>query len=179
MLHYGKKATKSAFGRIASDWRPNVHSQLLQKRLSGDDAHSGGDAQRNRPGDSELPIPGYDRIHDKRLIAELSKHSQAELTAIATYERSHKNRPPVFDKLRYLRGQEPIEGYDDLSAEEILVMLEAANGETLQRTRSYERKFQRRPDVLDEVGDAIRDRRRKRRPGSVHRDPPRVTAPLP
>jgi hypothetical protein len=156
---------------------------FLQKRLSGDDAHTGGDGtggdgQMARPEGSELPIPRYDRINEKHLIAQLSKHSQAELTAIDTYERSHKNRPPVFDKLRYLRGQEPIEGYDDLSAEEILVKLEAADSETLQRTRSYERKFQRRPDVLDGVGDAIHDRRHKRRPGSVHRDPPRVTAPL-
>jgi hypothetical protein len=152
---------------------------FLQKRLSGDDAQSGGDAQRTRPDDSQLPIPGYDRINDKHLIAELSKHSQAELTAVDAYERSHKNRPAVFDKLRYLRGKEPMEGYDDLSAEEIRIRLEAAGSETLQRTRSYERKFQRRPDVLDEVGEAIRDRHRNRRPGSVHRDPPRVTAPLP
>jgi hypothetical protein len=152
---------------------------FLQRRLSGDDAHTGGDAQGIRADDGQLPIPGYDRIKDKRLIAELSEHSQAELTAIDSYERAHKNRPPVFDKLRYLRGQEPIEGYDDLSVEEILVKLEAADNETLQRTRTYERKFQRRPDVLDDVGDAIRDRRRKRHPGSVHRDPPRVTGPLP
>lgn len=143
----------------------------LQQRFSGRDAHFGV-AEGSRSDNSELPIPGYDRISDKHLIAELSEHSQADLTAIATYESSHKNRPPVFDKLRYLRGQEPLQGYDDLSVEQIRVGLHGADMETLQRTRTYERKFQRRPDVLDDVGKAIRERR----PASTHRDPPRVTA---
>lgn len=115
--------------------------------------------------DSQLPIPGYDRIKDKDLIAELSKHSQAELAAIETYERSHKERLAVFDKLRYLRGQEPLQRYDALSVKEILAGLEGADTATLQRTRVYERKFQRRPDVLEEVGTALRDQS----PASVHR----------
>jgi hypothetical protein len=144
----------------------------LKQRFSGRDAHFGV-GEGSRSDGSELPIPGYDRISDKHLIAELSKHSQAELTAIATYESSHKNRPPVFDKLRYLRGQEPLQGYDDLSVEQILAGLEGADRETLQRTRTYERKFQRRPDVLDEVGKTIRGRH----PASIHRDPPRVATP--
>jgi hypothetical protein len=144
---------------------------FLQKRLSGNDAHIGGDAKGTGPDDGQLPIPGYDRISNKHLIAELSKHSQAELAAIETYEKSHKNRPPVFNKLRYLRGQEPLHGYDDLSVEEILADLKGADTEKLQKTRLYERKFQHRPDVLDEVATALREHR----PDSVHRDPPRAT----
>jgi hypothetical protein len=65
----------------------------------------------------------------------------------------------VFDKLRYLRGQEPLQGYDALSVQEILAGLEGADSETLQTTRVYERKFQKRPDVLDEVATALRERR--------------------
>lgn len=142
---------------------------FLQKRSSGDGADVG---EANRNGDSQLPIPGYDRISDKHLIAELREHSQAELTAIDTYERSHKNRTPVFHKLRYLRGQEPLQGYDDLSVEEILTGLEGADTQTLQKTREYERKFQRRPDVLEKVASALHEHS-----GSTHRDPPRVTTP--
>ncbi len=147
----------------------------LQQRFSGRDAHVGvaeaGVAEASPSDDGRLPIPGYDRISDKNLLAELSKHSQVELTAIEAYERSHKNRHPVFDKLRYLRGQEPLHGYDDLSVKEILAGLEGADTETLQRTRTYERKFQRRPDVLEQVGTALREHRAS----STHRDPPRVT----
>ena len=133
---------------------------FLRERSSDDDAKVGvGDA------DSRLPIPGYDGISDKHLMAELSKHSQAELAAIDTYERSHKNRTPVFHKLRYLRGEEPLQDYDDLSVEEILAGLEGADMELLQKTRGYERKFQRRPDVLENVADALREKS----PASVHR----------
>jgi hypothetical protein len=109
--------------------------------------------------DGQLPIPGYDRIKDKDLIAELQKHSQAELTAIETYEHSHKKRLAVFDKLRYLRGQEPFSNYDALSVEEVLAGIQDADTKTLSRTRVYERKFQRRPDVLEAVATAISARR--------------------
>jgi hypothetical protein len=136
----------------------------LQKHFPGGDAQAD-DAETTRSDDGQLPIPGYDRIGDKDLIAGLSKHSQVELTAIETYERAHKERVPVFDKLRYLRGQEPLQGYDALSVKEILAGLEGADSETLQTTRVYERKFQNRPDVLERVGTALRERR----PATTHR----------
>jgi hypothetical protein len=144
---------------------------FLHKRPSGRGAHVG-DAETAGVDDNQLPIPGYDRISNKHLVEELSKHSQAELAAIETYERSHKNRQPVFDKLRYLRGEEPIQGYDGLSVEEILTALAKGDTRTLQKTRLYERKFQRRPDVLEKIASALREGRAD----SIHRDPPRATA---
>lgn len=140
-----------------------LNSPRLKRFILGrkDDAA----AETTRTDDSQLPIPDYDRIKDKDLIGELSKHSQTELAAIESYERSHKDRPAVFNKLRYLRGKEPLQGYDALSVKEILAGLEGADTPTLQRTRVYERKFQRRPGVLDEVATGIRERR----PGSGHR----------
>jgi hypothetical protein len=146
----------------------------LQNRFSSGDAQVD-DAETTRSDDGQLPIPGYDRIGDKDLIAELSKHSQVELTAIETYERSHKERVPVFDKLRYLRGQEPLQGYDALGVKEILAGLEGADSETLQTTREYESKFKHRPDVLDEVATALRERRAAPTPRSSHS--PRVATP--
>jgi hypothetical protein len=145
---------------------------FLQKSPSDDRTDSGGDAPGSSPDDNQLPIPGYDRISNKHLVAELSKHSQTELAAIETYERSHKNRPPVFHKLRYLRGEEPLQGYDGLGVKEILSALEGADRKTLQKTRLYERKFRRRPDVLEKVASGLREGRA----ASIHRDPPRVTA---
>ena len=136
----------------------------LKERFSAGDGQADV-AETTRSDSAQLPIPGYDRIKDKDLIAELCKHSQAELAAIETYERSHKDRPPVFDKLRYLRGQEPFQDYDSLSVEATLSGLEGADMATLQRTRVYERKFQRRPDVLEKVAADIH----KRLPASIHR----------
>jgi hypothetical protein len=125
----------------------------LRHGFSNGDAQSGaGKADRS---DDSQPLPGYDRINVKHLVPDLSKHSQAELTAIDTYERSHKQRSPVFDKLRYLRGKEPLQDYDTLGVKEILAGLEGADTATLRRTRVYERKFQRRPDVLENVAAAL------------------------
>lgn len=135
----------------------------LRYGFSGDDTQSSAD-KADRSDDSQ-PLPGYDRISVKHLIPVLSKHSQVELTAIDTYERSHKKRIPVFDKLRYLRGKEPLQDYDTLGVKEILAGLEGADMAALRRTRVYERKFQRRPDVLENVAAALH----ADRPTSAHR----------
>jgi len=136
----------------------------LKQRFSGADTEVDGGETTQASGGSQ-PIPGYDRFSDRDLIAELSKHSQAELTVVDTYERSHKGRQAVFHKLRYLRGQEPLNGYDGLSTEAIVSGLEGANVETLHRTRVYERKFRRRPNVLEEVSAGLR----KHSPASARR----------
>jgi hypothetical protein len=125
----------------------------LRQRFAGDDAQADV-AKAGRSTESE-PLPGYDRTNAKHLVADLSNHSQAELGTIETYERSHKKRSQVFDKLRYLRGKEPLQDYDSLAVNEILAGLEGADTDTLRRTRVYERKFQRRPDVLEPVATAL------------------------
>jgi hypothetical protein len=67
-----------------------------------------------------LPFAGYDRLDDRQVIEGLCDHSQIELEAVESYERSHKDRKPVLDKLRYMRGREPLPGYDALSVEEVV-----------------------------------------------------------
>ena len=49
------------------------------------------------------------------------------------------------DKLRWMRGSEPMPGYDALSVEEIVTALSAADSTTIKKVRSYERKFANRP----------------------------------
>jgi Asp-tRNA(Asn)/Glu-tRNA(Gln) amidotransferase C subunit len=112
------------------------------------------------------PVPGYDSLKTKEVIASLSSHSQAELVEIERYERTHQNRFSVFDKLRWLRQDEPLSGDDALSRDEVLAALEAADVGTIKRVRGYERKFRARREVLDEV-DRLH---RERRPPLVSRD---------
>jgi hypothetical protein len=106
-----------------------------------------------------LPFPGYDRLDEGQLKRGLRGHSQIELAAVDKYERSHKQREAVLNKLRYLRGSEPFPGYDALAAEEILAALEDADLRTIKKVRGYERKFRERPRVLDEVVRIQRARR--------------------
>ena len=113
--------------------------------------------------DAELPFDGYDRLDARKVIDALSDHSQVELEAVEAYERSHKSREPVLDKLRFMRGSEPFAGYDALSGAEVVSALEQADPETIRSVRGYERKFANRPDVLEAV---VRAR---------HRSAPRAT----
>jgi hypothetical protein len=65
----------------------------------------------------------------------------------------------VFDKLRWLRQDEPLPGYDALTSGEVLAALEEADVAAIKRVRGYERKFRARREVLDEVDRLHRERR--------------------
>jgi len=108
---------------------------------------------------ADEPVSGYDGLKTKEVIASLSSRSQVELTEIERYERTHQDRVSVFDKLRWLRQEEPLPGYDALSSEELRAALEAADVEAIKRVRGYERKFRARREVLDEVDRLHRERR--------------------
>jgi hypothetical protein len=101
----------------------------------------------------DLPLPGYDRLNVSQIIARLPRVSQVELTAVDHYERAHANRIDVHNKLRYLRGPEPVDGYDVLGPEEIVAGLRHADNPTLKRVREYELKFRRRDTVLRALAD--------------------------
>jgi hypothetical protein len=105
------------------------------------------------------PVPGYDSLKTKEVIASLSGRSQVELAEIERYEHTHQNRLSVFDKLRWLRQDEPLPGYDALSSDEIVAALEGADLAALKRVRGYERKFRARREILDEVDRLHRERR--------------------
>jgi hypothetical protein len=109
--------------------------------------------------DARPPVPGYDGHNEARIIADLPGRSQIELTAIEDYERARLARPDILNKLRYLRGSEPLPGYDALNPEEISTALHDADLDTITATREYERKFQRRQPILDELA-RIRHRRK-------------------
>jgi hypothetical protein len=120
-------------------------------------------SQADSPAETQLPFAGYDRLDARRVNEGLSDHSQVELGAVESYERSHKRREAVLNKLRYLRGSEPFPGYDAMSVEEILAALPEADMATIKKVRGYERKFANRPQVLDEVV-RVHGQRRKAEP---------------
>jgi hypothetical protein len=106
------------------------------------------------------PVSGYDGLKTKELIASLSSRSQIELAEIERYEHTHQNRVSVFDKLRWLRQDEPLPGYDALSRDQVLVALDKADLAALKLVRGgYERKFGARREILDEVDRHHRERR--------------------
>jgi hypothetical protein len=107
------------------------------------------------PDEDALPISGYDQLGDKQVSEQLSQLSQVELATIEAYERAHGNRPAVLDKLRYMKGAEPIPGYDALTKDQIAEALAGADAETVRAVRDYERKFQHRASVLEEAARVL------------------------
>ena len=97
------------------------------------------------------PIEGYDRMDGHKLMSRLHNYSQAQLLAIEDYERDHQNRIEIMQKLRFMRGAQPMEGYDDMSPGEVNSRLEEADMKTVKDVRAYEKKFANRADVLKVV----------------------------
>jgi hypothetical protein len=124
---------------------------------AGRDPTTGGKTMTNATVNE--PVSGYDSLKTKELVASLSGHSQVELAKIERYEHTHQNRGSVFDKLRWLRQDEPLPGYDALSSDEVLAALDEADLAALKRVRGYERKFRARREILDEVDRLHRERR--------------------
>jgi hypothetical protein len=126
----------------------------LRKRRSRGSAH-GTLAETGASDRPELPVSGYDRLRAREIADHLSRLSQVELATVEAYERAHEGRPVVLDKLRYMRGSEPLPGYDVLTTEQIVKTLAGADSETVKAVRDYERKFQQRQSVLNETARVL------------------------
>jgi hypothetical protein len=129
--------------------------ERLRKGSSRGDAGDPGSAEASSRDGGHLPISGYDRLDDKQVGARLHELSQVELAAVETYERSHKDRREVLDKLRYMHTCEPLPSYDALSPEQIATALAGADAETVKAVRDYERKFGHRKQVMDEAARVL------------------------
>jgi hypothetical protein len=121
--------------------------------------HSGdrdGDSLDLSPADaSERLTDRYDRLNERQAVGQLAQLNQGELTAIHAFERTHRDRPAVINKLRYLRQPEPLAGYDALELDAIAHALAGAEKTTVKAVREYERKLRHRPAVLKEITRAL------------------------
>ena len=137
----------------------NLHLRDLREHLPHLH-HSAAAPSERAPetGNGDEPIPGYNHLEVSELMRELHHHSQAELAAVEEYERSHANRKAVLNKLHYLRGRQPWQGYDEMPMDEILSRLENADIPTLKHVRDYEHKFRNRPDIVDRAMELHHER---------------------
>lgn len=97
----------------------------------------------------------FARLNERDAVNELGQLDQADLGAVETFERSHRDRPAILNKLRYLRQPEPLPGYDQLEPDAIAEALAEADTPTIKLVREYERKMQGRPSVLKAVSLAL------------------------
>ena len=127
-----------------------ILERLRNRSLHGEaDAPDSGKA--SSADEQRLPIARYDQLDGKQVVPQLSQLSQVELAAVEAHERSHRERPVVLNRLRWLRGNEPLPGYDALDSDEIVRALAGADAATVKAVRSYERHHRDRRDVRAEV----------------------------
>jgi hypothetical protein len=120
----------------------------LRNHPSREEAAGPGPAEAGPADEQGLPIASYDELDENQLVAQLSDLSQLELTAIEAHESSHRARAKVLNRLRWLRGSEPLPGYDALDSGEIVRGLADADAATVKAVRSYESHHRARREVL-------------------------------
>jgi hypothetical protein len=129
--------------------------ERLLNRSPREEAAGPGTAEARLADEQGLPIASYDELDGDALIAQLSDLSQLELTAVEAHERSHLSRPRVLNRLRWLRGSEPLPGYDALDSDEIIRGLADADAATVKAVRSYESHHRGRRGVLAEAAGVL------------------------
>lgn len=129
--------------------------ERLRGRPTRQGAAASGPAEASSADGQRLPIARYDELNRKQLIPQLSRLSQLELAAVEAHERSHQDRRAVLDRVRWLRGSEPLSGYDTLESDAIIAALADADAATVKAVRSYERHHRGRSEVLAEAARVL------------------------
>lgn len=99
--------------------------------------------------EGDLAIAGYGKLTAAEILEKLQHLSQVDLAKIDSYERKNENRTTILNRIASLRGEQPWPGYDELSVEEIRVVLDEGDENRVKRVRSYERSHKNRSGVID------------------------------
>ena len=138
-------------------------AEATERVIRGGDRKRSRPASRTRPAPAakrqtkppaptaeDLAIPGYDALTAEDIGGRLAGLSQSELAAVDAYERTHGDRSTIRSRIETLRADEPWEGYDALTVEEIRAQL-GEDDERADAVRAYERAHKNRAGVMSAV----------------------------
>jgi hypothetical protein len=74
----------------------SILGRFRHRRRSGSGSHAPGP-------DGGLAIANYERLSEKKVIAQLGHLSRVELADVEAYERSHRARPAILERLHFAR----------------------------------------------------------------------------
>jgi hypothetical protein len=129
--------------------------ERLRNRFFREEAGAPGSAEASSADEQRLPIARYDQLSGKQLIPQLSQLTQVELAAVEAHERSHRARPVVLNRLRWLSGNQPLPGYDKLDPDEIIRALADSDAATVKAVRQYEHRHRNRREVLAQAARVL------------------------
>ncbi|MGI8413841.1 MAG: DUF892 family protein [Solirubrobacteraceae bacterium] len=116
-------------------------------------ARAEGEVKGALASEQDLPIDRYAQLRVGEIDDRLPRLSQIELAGIDAFERTHKNRSTVLNRIAALQGDEPWPGYDELTVEEIQAVMAKSDDESRERAiRDYERAHKNRVGVLEAIG---------------------------
>jgi len=99
--------------------------------------------------DGDLAITGYGKLTAAEIVEKLPHLSQVDLAKVDSYERKNDNRTTILSRITSLRDDEPWQGYDDLSVDEVRAALDEGDEDRIKRVRYYERSHKNRAGVID------------------------------
>ncbi len=99
--------------------------------------------------EEDLAIKGYDDLTADEIVAKLSDLSQIDLAKVDSYERKNQNRTTILGRITSLRGDEPWAGYDELTAADVIAVLNEGDDDRAQQVRTYERAHKNRVSVTN------------------------------
>lgn len=103
---------------------------------------------------NKLPIENYDTKSVQEIMNEIPGLSRAELLQLREHEKKTQNRGSVIEAIQAeIRG--PIEGYRNLSVEEIIETLDNYCQKDLERILNYEQHHQTRKELVHAIHERM------------------------
>ena len=144
----GAQVAESSSNAAASPTRKQSKAVTRTPRRPAPKSSKSASTNAGRPGPAKWTSEAYEPLTATEIIEKLPQLSQRELDEVETYEKAHRSRQRVLQKITSLRGQEPVTGYDELNVPAVHKQLAEGDAELAARVRDYERPRKSRDGVL-------------------------------
>lgn len=139
---------KVELGDIAREARDETGEALEDAPVETAGSASG----RVAPPTADLvPIEGYEELTAQQIVARVPRLTQDELDRVRAYERENRNRATILQAIEPRMGELPIQGYDHMTAAEIVRRLGDLSRAELQLVRDYEARTKSRSTIQERI----------------------------
>jgi hypothetical protein len=139
---------KVELGDIAREARDETGEALEDAPVETAESASGRIAP---PTADQLPIEGYEELPAQQIVARIPRLTQDELDRVRAYERENRNRATILQAIEPRMGELPIQGYDNMTAAEIVRRLGDLSKAELQLVRDYEARTKSRSTIQERI----------------------------
>jgi hypothetical protein len=139
---------KVELGDITREARDETGEALADAPVETAESASGRIAP---PTAEQLPIEGYEELTAQQIVARVPRLTQDELDRVRAYERENRNRATILQAIEPRMGELPIQGYDNMTAAEIVRRLGDLSRAELQLVRDYEARTKSRSTIQERI----------------------------